>query len=52
MVKRLNIKNAEACAIATELAKELGITETEVVIEALRARLLERTGKAGSGLQQ
>ena len=52
MVKRLNIKNAEACAIATELAKELGITKTQVVIDALRARLLERTGKVESGLQQ
>ena len=52
MVNRLNIKNAEACAIATELAKELGITKTQVVIEALRARLLERTGNAESGSQQ
>ena len=52
MVKRLNIKNAEACAIATELAKELGITKTQVVIEALRAHLLERAGKADSILQQ
>lgn len=52
MVKRLNIKNAEVCTIATELAKELGITKTQVVIEALRARLLKRTGKVGSVLQR
>ena len=52
MVNRLNIKNAEACAIATELAKELGITKTQVVIDALRAHLLERTGNAESGSQQ
>ena len=52
MVKRLNIKNAEACAIATELSQKLGITKTQVVVEALRARLLERTGNAESCLQQ
>ena len=52
MVKRLSIKNVEACAIATELAQKLGITKTQVVIEALRARLLERTGKVETGLQQ
>jgi hypothetical protein len=36
-MKRLNIKNAEARAIAVELARQDGKTITQTVIEALRA---------------
>lgn len=35
----LNIRNAEAERLATELARETGETKTEAVTKALRARL-------------
>jgi hypothetical protein len=38
MQKRLNIKNAEAVAIAEKLAKDMGLTKTQVVLQALRNR--------------
>ncbi|HWH23165.1 MAG TPA: type II toxin-antitoxin system VapB family antitoxin [Allosphingosinicella sp.] len=37
----MNIKNAEAAAIAAELAKMEGTSVTQVVLEALRARKRE-----------
>lgn len=50
MVKRLNIKNAEAHAMAPELAKQAGTTITQVVIDALQARKEELLGnKAAVG---
>lgn len=38
MGAQMNIKNAEAAAIAAELAKMEGTSVTQVVLEALRAR--------------
>jgi len=38
---QMNIKNAEAYAIATELAGLEGVSLTQVVLEALRARKRE-----------
>ncbi len=38
---QMNIKNAEAAAIAAELAKMEGTSVTQVVLEALRARQRE-----------
>ena len=37
----MNIKNAEAYALATELAEEAGVSLTQAVLEALRARKRE-----------
>jgi hypothetical protein len=45
MRNRMNIKNAEAHAIAKELAQEAGVTMTQVVLEALRWRKQQLTGK-------
>jgi hypothetical protein len=41
MGAQMNIKNAEAAAIAAELAKMEGTSVTQVVLEALRARKRE-----------
>jgi hypothetical protein len=41
MGAQMNIKNAEAYAIATELAQQEGTNLTQVVLEALRARQRE-----------
>lgn len=41
----LNIKHPEADRLARELAKQTGETITEVVIEALREKLLREQGK-------
>ena len=38
---QMNIKNAEAYALATELAEETGVSLTQAVLEALRARKRE-----------
>ena len=42
---QMNIKNEEALAIATELAKQEGVSLTQVVLEALRARKHELAKK-------
>ncbi len=42
MGAQLNIKNAEAVELAAELAKAEGLTRTQVVLEALRARVRDR----------
>jgi hypothetical protein len=44
--KRLNIKNAEAKAIAVELAQQDGITITQAVLEALRAYKIELAARS------
>ncbi len=41
----LNIKHPEADRLARLLAKQLGETITEVIIEALREKLLREQGK-------
>lgn len=41
----LNIKNLEADRLARQLARQTGETITEVVIEALREKLLREQGK-------
>jgi len=41
----LNIKNPEADKLARALAQQMGETITEVVIEALREKLLREQGK-------
>lgn len=41
----LNIKNPEADRLARELAKRLNESITEVIIEALREKLLREKGK-------
>lgn len=41
----LNIKNPEADRLARALAQKMGETITEVVIEALREKLLREQGK-------
>jgi hypothetical protein len=41
----MNIKNAEAYALATQLAKEEGTSVTQVILEALRARKRERSSE-------
>lgn len=41
----LNIKNSEADRLARALAKQTGETITEVVIEALREKLMREQGK-------
>ena len=41
----LNIKNPEADRLARQLAHQTGETITEVVIEALREKLLREQGK-------
>ena len=38
---QMNIKNAEAYALATELAEQGGVSMTQAVLEALRARKRE-----------
>ena len=38
---QMNIKNAEAYALATELAEQAGVSLTQAVLEALRARKRE-----------
>ena len=38
---QMNIKNAEAYALATELAEEAGVSLTQAVLDALRARKRE-----------
>lgn len=38
MGAQLNIKNAEALALATQLAEAEGLTKTQIIVEALRAR--------------
>ena len=43
---QMNIKNAEASAIAAELAASSGTSVTQVVLEALRARQRELGAKA------
>ena len=43
---QMNIKNDEAYAIATELAKAAGISRTEIVLEALRAWKRERDSES------
>jgi antitoxin VapB len=43
----LNIKNSEADRLARQLAHQMGETITEVVIEALREKLLREQGKYG-----
>jgi len=43
---QMNIKNAEAAAIAAELAAITGTSVTQVVLEALRARQRELGAKA------
>ncbi len=40
---QMNIKNAEAFAIATELAQKEGVSLTQAVLDALRARKRELT---------
>lgn len=42
---QMNIKNAEAQALAAELAAQEGISVTQVVLEALRARKRERSSE-------
>lgn len=46
MGAQLNIKNAEAVELATELAKAEGISLTDVVLKALRAWKHERDSEA------
>ena len=46
MVARLNIKNAEAHAIASELARMAGVSMTQVVVDALQARKQELSSRA------
>lgn len=41
MGAQMNIKNAEAYALATELAEQAGVSLTQAVLEALRARKRE-----------
>ena len=41
----MNIKNAEAYALATELAEQAGVSMTQAVLEALRARKRELSKK-------
>jgi hypothetical protein len=43
MGAQMNIKNAEAHALATELAQQEGTSVTQVVLEALRARKRQRS---------
>ena len=43
---QMNIKNAEAQALAAELSAQEGISVTQVVLEALRARKRERSSEA------
>lgn len=45
MGAQLNIKNAEAVALAAELAQAEGLTRTQVVLEALRDRQRAREGE-------
>ena len=42
---QMNIKNAEAQALAAELAAQEGTSVTRVVLEALRARKRERASE-------
>ena len=42
---QMNIKNAEAQAIAAELAAQEGTSVTQVVLEALRVRKRERSSE-------
>ena len=42
---QMNIKNAEAYALATELAEQAGVSLTQAVLEALRARKRELSKK-------
>ena len=48
-LKRMNIKNAEAHAIAKKLAQDAGITMTQAVLEALRWRKEQLTGRVKAG---
>jgi hypothetical protein len=43
---QMNIKNAEVVALAAELAKAEGISQTELVLEALRAWKSQRESES------
>ena len=46
MGAQMNIKNAEVVALAAELAKAEGISQTELVLEALRAWQRQRESES------
>lgn len=46
MGAQMNIKNAEAAAIAAELAQAEGVSRTAIVLEALRAMKQQRDSES------